>query len=209
MTTSARFNKFEETLREAARQTLANPGASPVEKRFARTVLNQTLEEARGRFLHRKAKAVLGPKPAAPGPALDAWRDGLKRLKCEEILDDPGSSLAHVRMAERTLKEIEARERQRGAAITWPEVSKKRPAREEKGQPPPDPNAQAFLDTLAGRGEPPAPQSAPRVAEAEAVKTVAPNLGPGAEDAYLDQVCPLCLIARRICSCSKKDDERR
>jgi hypothetical protein len=110
-----RFTKFELELREAASKTLADPAANIAEERHARRVLGDTLSEAQGRHVMAKTRKVLGPKPTEPGPTLDAWRDELKRIKANAILDDPRSSLAQTRLAERTLKEIEIRERQRGA----------------------------------------------------------------------------------------------
>jgi hypothetical protein len=191
-----RFTKFELELREAAGKTLASDTANIAEKRHARRVLSDTLAEAQGRHVMAKARKVLGPKPCEPGPALDAWRDELKRIKADAILDDPRSSLAQTRLAERTLKDIEVRERQRGPA------PRKRKA--EELQPPADdisPDVRRFFDgeletktTIAPQPEAEKPRPAPR--EPQVYCDI--HEGP-IEVCKCNEVCPLCLVERRSC----------
>jgi hypothetical protein len=214
MSNCVRFNKFETELRESAQKTLANPGATPAEKRFARTVLNTSFEEARSRLLLNKAKRALGPKPQAPGRELDAWRDGLTRLKCELILDTPGSSLAQTRMAERTLKEIAARERQRPQREPNRPKSEPRAPRPAKDEPL-DPAVAAFFAGLSAETE--------KVTEVQPEGEPAPLVptsiaGPAAVERYCGVhqvsfavchcddkgVCPLCLVPKGVCHCPKK-----
>lgn len=110
-----RFTSFETQLRTAAEKALFDATSSIAERRHARRVLADTLHEAQGRLVRKRAKDALRPRPAG-GPELEVWRSGLKRIKAELVLDDPSSSLAQVRLAERTLKEIEQQERLRGIA---------------------------------------------------------------------------------------------
>jgi hypothetical protein len=119
--TLVRFRQIEVQLREAAEKTLADPAATLVEKREARRTLHETLLEAQRRQRVKKAKDVLGPQPRRQDFASevefistrDAYRIGLDRLACEEILDSP-APLGKRNLARRTLDAIERQERQRG-----------------------------------------------------------------------------------------------
>jgi hypothetical protein len=208
------FNRFEQSLRAEAQKTLASTTATIAEKKYGRRVLHNTLAEARARFLLGKARKALGPKPAAPGPELDAWRDGLKRLKCEQILDDPGSTLQQVRLAERTLEELRKKELLRGSYT--PARKPERPSPETKPEPrvpvaetnrPPE--EQAAIDRFFAEGEPPAiTQGEPRI-----VPTGPLRSEPQAQPLFCEvhqtplsiccctntEICALCLIARKNC----------
>jgi hypothetical protein len=204
-----RFTKFEIQLREAAEKTLADATSSIGEKRHARRVLHDTLHEAQGRLLRKRAKDALGPRPAG-GPELEAWRSGLKRIKAELVLDDPSSSLAQVRLAERTLKEIEQRERLRGIApaVHAPRNAKLDSSDAKPASPAPvadtsrSSEEQAAIDRFFAEGEPPT-QEEPRIV---------PNGPPNAQlfcDVHQtplstcgcanNEICPQCLIPRKNC----------
>ena len=212
-----RFTKFEIQLRDAAEKTLADASSSIAEKRHARRVLHDTLHEAQGRLLRKRAKDALGPKPAG-GPELEAWRNGLKRIKAELVLDDPSSSLAQVRLAERTLKEIEQQERLRGIA---PVVHAPRNPKPDSPNAKPQipvtetnrpPEEQAAIDRFFAEGEPakgePPAQEKPRI-----VHDGPPRPAPSNTQLYCEvhqgplsicgcannEICPLCLIPRRNC----------
>ena len=213
-----RFTKFEIQLRDAAEKTLADALSSIAEKRHARRVLHDTLHEAQGRLLRKRAKDALGPRPAG-GPELDAWRNGLKRIKAELVLDDPSSSLAQVRLAERALKDIEQQERLRGIA---PTVHVPRNAKHDSLDAKPAPVAetqrsadeQAAIDRFFAEGEPssakgePPAQEKPRIVPDGPLRPAPPNAQLFCEvhqaplsicGCNITEVCSLCLIPRRNC----------
>jgi hypothetical protein len=205
-----RFTKFELELREAASKTLASDTANIAEKRHARRVLSDTLAEAQGRHVMAKVRQALGPKPTKPGPELDAWRDALKRIKAEAILDDTRSSLAQTRLADRTLKEIEQRERLRGSVP----VARKRKAEEQRLMPTQvgadddiNPDVRRFFDgeletktTIAPQPEAEKPRPAP-----QAVKLYCEIHAGPIEICGCNEVCPLCLQQRKICGHKKEN----
>jgi hypothetical protein len=211
-----RFTKFEIQLRDAAEKTLADATSSIAEKRHARRVLHDTLHEAQGRLLRKRAKDALGPRPVG-GPELEAWRSGLKRIKAELVLDDPSSSLAQVRLAERTLKEIEQQERLRGIA---PAVRVPRNARPDspdaKSIPVAEPNRsseeQAAIDRFFGEGDSPeAKQGEPRTVPTGPLRPAppAPQLFCEVHETPLsicgcNEICPLCLQPRQVCGHKKE-----
>jgi hypothetical protein len=145
---------------------------------------------------------------------LDAWRSGLKRIKAELVLDDPSSSLAQVRLAERTLKEIEQQERLRGIA---PSVHAPRNAKPESPDTKPEPRApvtdtnrsieeQAAIDRFFAEGEPQTEKT--RIVPAGPLRPAPPNSslfcevhrGPLSICACANnEICPLCLISRQNC----------
>jgi hypothetical protein len=212
-----RFTKFEIQLREAAEKTLADATSSIGEKRHARRVLHDTLHEAQGRLLRKRAKDALGPRPAG-GPELEAWRSGLKRIKAELVLDDPSSSLAQVRLAERTLKEIEQQERLRGIASA---VHGPRNAKLDSPEtalaphaPEAEPNRsieeQQAIDRFFGEGESPA-QGEPRIVPDGPLRSEPLNRQLSCEVHQTslsicgcNEVCPLCLQPRQICGHKKE-----
>jgi hypothetical protein len=209
-----RFTKFEIQLRGAAEKTLADVTSSIAEKRHARRVLADTLHEAQGRLLRKRAKDALGPRPAG-GPELEAWRSGLKRIKAELVLDDTSSSLAQVRLAERTLKEIEQQERLRGNAST---LHGSRSAKRETQDAQPEPRApltdtsrsieeeraiERFFDGVTTgpkpqkqESDPPASRPAPPVPQLFCEVHETPLSICGCANS---EICPLCLISRQNC----------
>jgi hypothetical protein len=208
-----RFTRFEIQLRTAAEKTLADAISSIAEKRHARRVLHDTLHEAQGRLLRKRAKDALGRRPTG-GPELETWRNGLKRIKAELVLDDPSSSLAQVRLAERTLKEVEQQERLRGIA---PVVHGPRNARPEPRDAKPEPRAgaepqrsaeeQEAFDRFLADGEPASEKGKPRH-EPAAIHATPPNAQFSCEvheapfsicGCINNEICPLCLIPRQNC----------
>lgn len=214
-----RFTRFEIQLRDAAEKTLADATSSIAEKRHARRVLHDTLHEAQGRLLRKRAKDALGPRPAG-GPELEAWRSGLKRIKAELVLDDPSSSLAQVRLAERTLKDIEQQERLRGIAPTLhaprngkPDLPDAKPhvPVTETNRPPEE---QAAIDRFFAEGESSSAKGEPPAQEKTRIVPHGP-LRPAPSNTQLycevhqgplsicgcanNEICPLCLIPRRNC----------
>ena len=218
--TLVRFRQIEVQLREAAERTLADPAATLVAKREARRTLHETLIEAQRRRRAKNAKDALGPQPRRQDfateeefvRARDAYRTGLDRLACEEILDTP-NPLGKRNLARRTLDAIERQERLSGT----PPAPRKREAADSEPRAPrpvPDdglsPDVANFFAGLADDGNPDvsrsadtsgprAPQPAPQAAQLHCEKHTCPIKICGC-----NTICPKCLLERRICGHTKE-----
>jgi len=108
----ARRLRFQEV--KDAEKTLCDRTASSSDKWAAREILKRWRE----RQTRRNALRKLGPKPdaqnfateAAFTEALNKWRDAVRLLRCEAVLDDPASSLEAAERAAAQIEKIKARQ---------------------------------------------------------------------------------------------------
>jgi len=221
--TQVRFSKFEIQVRTAAEKVLTDHAASAGDKRQARRDMHDTLRAAQQRHLVKRAKDALGPQPkredfateAEYVQAREAYRTGLDKIACDEILDNP-NPLPKRNLARRVLADIERKERLSGIA---PAVAPKRERDKHAAPEPPIPvtetstsrslEEQAAIDRFFGKGQSPeAKQGEPRIVPNGPLRPEPPNPQLFCEvhqttlsicGCTNNEICPLCLIARKNC----------
>jgi len=217
--TQVRFNKFEIQVRTAAEKILADPAAAVADKRQARRDMHDTLRAAQQRHLVKRAKDALGPQPKRENfateaeyvQAREAYRTGLDKIACDEILDNP-NPLPKRNLARRVLADIERKERLSGIASAGHAARNAKPAdtKPALSVPQADTNRsseeQQAIDRFFSAGE--SPQGEPRIVPNGPLRPEPPNTqlfcevheGPlsicGCAN---NEICPLCLIPRKNC----------
>jgi hypothetical protein len=217
------FNKFEKSLRDEAHRVITDPAAPSVEKHRAREVMRDTLTSARERFLRLKARKELGPAPERKTfsteqefiVARSVYRDGLDRLAAEEVLDSPASPLGKRHLAKKILREIEQRERLRGAvpvprkperdnqfttpAPQAPEADTTRSPEERAAIEKFFGNVAAGANQQAQESDAPVTRPEPQTPQlfCEVHQTLLSICG-------CNEVCPLCLQPRQLCGHKKE-----
>jgi len=97
-----------------AEKVLCDRTAAPADKFAAREILRRYRE----RQARKNAICRLGPKPerqnfpdqASFTAALDKWRDAVRLLRCEAVLDNPASSMHAAELAAVKIDKIKARQ---------------------------------------------------------------------------------------------------
>lgn len=198
--TQVRFSKFEIQVRTAAEKVLTDHAASAGDKRQARRDMHDTLRAAQQRHLVKRAKDALGPQPkredfateAEYVQAREAYRTGLDRIACDEILDSP-NPLPKRNLARRVLADIERKERLSGIAPSLHAPRNAKPESRDAKPASPAPQAepqrrddeQAAIDRFFGGGE--SSQRESRIVQDGPLRPEPPN--PGIQFHLYDNGC--------------------
>jgi hypothetical protein len=208
------FNRLEKGLRDEAAKVIADPTAPSVERHRAHLVMRDTLNSARERFLRVKARRELGPKPERKNfsteeeflATRDAYRDGLDKLASDEVLDNPASPMGKRHLAKRILREIEQRERLRGAVpvARTPRTAPDGPLRPAPVDDVSDDVRKFFSEpatqtTIAPQPEAEKPRPAP-----QAPQLYCEDHQVSLELCGCSEICPIHLLERRLCRCFKE-----